>query len=371
MLQVLNVTDEELIKKTLKLAEKGRGQVSPNPMVGAFFLKDNEIVGQGFHQVYGGEHAEIIALNQGGDRVEGSTLYVNLEPCSHSGKQPPCVDRILESGIKRVVIGTQDPNPLVNGKGIELLRNSGIDVRVGVLENECRALNEAYFKHVVTGLPLTTLKIAQTLDGKIATNAGNSQWITSKQARRYVHKMRSKHDAVLVGIGTVLSDDPNLTVRLVKGVNPKRVVLDSNLRISLNARLLSGPLAYKTIIATTLNASWEKIKSIEERGATVWVIESNSEGRVDLATLWKKLGQEGIASVLVEGGSQVFSACLKSKLVDKIAVFIAPKILGDGLSAVQHLEIESLDHSINLIDFRKEQIGDDVLLSGRLMTREI
>ncbi|MFQ6114034.1 MAG: bifunctional diaminohydroxyphosphoribosylaminopyrimidine deaminase/5-amino-6-(5-phosphoribosylamino)uracil reductase RibD, partial [bacterium] len=220
-------------------------------------------------------------------------------------------------------------------------------------------------------LPLTTLKIAQTLDGKIATNAGNSQWITSEQARRYVHKMRSQHDAVLVGIGTVLSDDPNLTVRLVKGVNPKRVVLDSNLRIPLNARLLSGPLAYKTIIATTLSASWEKIKSIEERGATVWVIESNSEGRIDLATLLKKLGQEGIASVLVEGGSQVFSAFLKARLVDKIAVFIAPKILGDGLSAIQHLEIENLDHSINLVDFRKQQIGDDVLLSGRLMANEV
>ncbi|MFQ5824049.1 MAG: bifunctional diaminohydroxyphosphoribosylaminopyrimidine deaminase/5-amino-6-(5-phosphoribosylamino)uracil reductase RibD [bacterium] len=362
------MTDEELLKKTLKLAEKGRGQVSPNPMVGAILWKDNTIVGQGFHQVYGGKHAEIMALNEAEEQVEGGTLYVNLEPCSHSGKQPPCIDRILESGIKRVVIGTQDPNPLENGKGIVLLKNHGIEVRIGLLENECRALNEAYFKHAVTSLPLTTLKIAQTLDGKIASNTGNSQWITSEQARRYVHKMRSQHDAVLVGIGTVLSDDPNLTVRLVKGVNPKRIVLDSNLKLPLNASLLSGPLAYKTIIATTLKASWEKIKSIEERGATVWVIEANPEGRVDLPTLWKKLGQEGIASVLVEGGSQVFSALLKAKLVDKIAVFIAPKILGDGISAVQHLRI---DHSINLIDFRKRQIGVDVLLSGRIMTREI
>jgi diaminohydroxyphosphoribosylaminopyrimidine deaminase/5-amino-6-(5-phosphoribosylamino)uracil reductase len=364
------VTDEELIKKTLKLAENGRGQVSPNPMVGAFLVKDDKIVGEGFHQVFGGKHAEVVALDRAGEGLEGETLYVNLEPCSHYGKQPPCVDRIVESGVKRVVIGTQDPNPLVNGKGIDLLRNHGIDVRVGVLENECRALNEAYFKHVVRGLPLTTLKIAQTLDGKIATNNGDSQWITSERARRYVHKMRSQNDAVLVGIGAVLSDDPELTVRLVKGVNPKRVILDSNLRMPLNARLLSGPLVYKTIIATTLNASWEKIKSIEEGGATVWVIESNAEGRVDLPTLWKKLGQEGIASVLVEGGSQVFSACLKAKLVDKIAVFIAPKILGDGLNAIQHLEIKDLDHSINLRDFRKQQIGDDVLLSGRLMTEE-
>jgi diaminohydroxyphosphoribosylaminopyrimidine deaminase/5-amino-6-(5-phosphoribosylamino)uracil reductase len=364
------VIDEELIKKTLKLAEKGRGRVSPNPMVGAIIVKNDQIIGQGYHKVFGGEHAEIVAFQSAAEDVKDGTLYVSLEPCAHQGKQPPCVNRIVEAGIKRVVIGTSDPNPLVNGKGIEYLQERGVEVQVGFLENECRSLNEAYFKHVVTGLPLTTLKIAQTLDGKIATKTGSSQWITSEQARRYVHKMRSQNDAVLVGIGSVLSDDPHLTVRLVKGVNPKRIVLDSKLRIPLTASLLTSPLAYKTIIATTLNASWDKIQSIETRGVTVWVIESNSDGRIDLPTLWKKIGQEGITSVLVEGGSQIFSALLKSKLVDKIAVFIAPKILGDGLSAIQQLGIENLDQCINLVDFRKRQIGDDMLLSGRIMPEE-
>ncbi|MFQ6112949.1 MAG: bifunctional diaminohydroxyphosphoribosylaminopyrimidine deaminase/5-amino-6-(5-phosphoribosylamino)uracil reductase RibD [bacterium] len=365
------MTDEELIKKTLKLAEKGRGQVSPNPMVGAIIVKDNEIVGQGYHQVYGEEHAEIVAFKDAGNDVEGGTLYVNLEPCSHYGNQPPCANRIVEFGIKRVVIGTQDPNPLVNGKGIEMLQGHGIEVRIGLLENECKTLNEAYFKHVVSGLPLTTLKIAQTLDGKIATRTGSSQWITSKEARRYVHKMRSQNDAVLVGIGTVLSDDPSLTVRLAKGINPTRIVLDSRLRIPLNARLLSSPLGYKTIIVTTLQASWDKIKSVEERGATVWVMESNSEGRIDLPTLWKKLGQEGIASILVEGGSQIFSALLKAKLVDKVAVFISPKFLGNGLNSIQNIGIENLNDSINLIDLQKRQVGDDILLLGKILGKEV
>ena len=363
------MTDEELIKKTLKLAGKGRGQVSPNPMVGAIIVKDDRIFAQGYHKIYGDAHAEIVAFNDAREDVQGGTLYVNLEPCAHHGKQPPCVNRILDTGIERVVIGTKDPNPLVNGKGIKILQERGIVVRVGFLENECKSLNEAYFKHVVTGLPLTTLKIAQTLDGKIATKTGSSQWITSEQARRYVHKMRSQNDAVLVGIGTVLSDDPGLIVRLVKGINPKRIILDSKLRIPLDARLLSGPLANKTIVATTMKASKDKIKSIEEKGATAWVIESNSKDHVDLPRLWRKLGQEGIASVLIEGGSQVFSALLKNKLVDRVAVFIAPKILGAGLNSIQDLGIANLNESINLYNFQKRLIGDDILLSGRI-TRE-
>ena len=360
------MTDEELIKKTLKLAEKGRGKVSPNPLVGAVITKNNEIIAEGFHREFGGVHAEVAALDSAREDVNGATLYVNLEPCSHTGKQPPCVERIKNSGIKRVVVGTPDPNPLVDGKGIALLRKEGLEVKVDVLEEACRNLNEAFFKYVQTNRPLITLKIAQTLDGKIAAADGSSKWITSGKSRRFVHKMRSQNDAVLVGIGTVLKDNPRLTVRLAKGPNPKRIVLDSTLKIPLNSNFLTKPLVEKTIIATTSGASKEKIRSIKELGANVWTIKNDSKSRVDLSELCKKMGIEGITSVLVEGGSQIFSAFLQEKLADKIAIFIAPKIFGQGLSAVHFNGIHSLNASIKLSDFEKRKIGDDVLLTGRL-----
>ncbi|MCH8953958.1 bifunctional diaminohydroxyphosphoribosylaminopyrimidine deaminase/5-amino-6-(5-phosphoribosylamino)uracil reductase RibD [candidate division KSB1 bacterium] len=360
------MTDEELIKKTLKLAERGRGKVSPNPLVGAVVTKNNEIIAEGFHREFGGIHAEVAALDSAREDVNGATLYVNLEPCSHTGKQPPCVERIKNSGIKRVVVGTPDPNPLVDGKGIALLRKEGLEVKVGVLEEACRNLNEAFFKYVQTNRPLITLKIAQTLDGKIAAADGSSKWITSGKSRRLVHKMRSQNDAVLVGIGTVLKDNPRLTVRLAKGPNPKRIVLDSTLKIPLNSNFLTKPLVEKTIIATTSGASKEKIRSIKELGANVWTIKNDSKSRVDLSELCKKMGIEGITSVLVEGGSKIFSAFLQEKLADKIAIFIAPKIFGEGLSAVHFNGIHSLNASIKLSDFEKRKIGDDVLLTGRL-----
>ncbi|NIR47436.1 bifunctional diaminohydroxyphosphoribosylaminopyrimidine deaminase/5-amino-6-(5-phosphoribosylamino)uracil reductase RibD, partial [candidate division KSB1 bacterium] len=218
------MTDEELIKRTLWLARKGRGRVSPNPMVGAILVKDNRILAQGYHKLFGGAHAEVEVLNALKGEATGSTLYVNLEPCSHYGKQPPCVDAIVKSGINRVVIGSQDPNPAVAGKGIQHLREQGIEVQVGVAEDACKELNEAYFKHIVTQFPFVTAKIAQTLDGRIAASNGNAQWITSEASRRLGHKMRAEHDAILVGIGTVLADDPQLTVRLAKGEDPKRIV---------------------------------------------------------------------------------------------------------------------------------------------------
>ncbi|MCH8872716.1 bifunctional diaminohydroxyphosphoribosylaminopyrimidine deaminase/5-amino-6-(5-phosphoribosylamino)uracil reductase RibD [candidate division KSB1 bacterium] len=360
------MTDEELIKKTLKLAEKGRGKVSPNPLVGAVITKNNEIIAEGFHREFGGVHAEVAALDSARQDVSGGTLYVNLEPCSHRGKQPACVERIKNSGIKRVVVGTPDPNPLVDGKGIALLRKEGLEVKVGVLEEACGNLNEAFFKYVQTNRPLITLKIAQTLDGKIAAAGGSSKWITSGKSRRLVHKMRSQNDAVLVGIGTVLKDNPRLTVRLVKGPNPKRIVLDSTLKIPLNSNFLTKPLVEKTIIATTSGASKEKIRSIKELGANVWTIKNDSKSRVDLSELCKKMGIEGITSVFVEGGSQIFSAFLQEQLADKIAIFIAPKIFGEGLSAVHFNGIHSLNASIKLSDFEKRKIGDDVLLTGRL-----
>lgn len=362
-------TDEQIIRKTLRLAEKGRGHVSPNPLVGAVIARGEEIIGQGYHHFFGGVHAEIDAFDHAKANLAGATLYVNLEPCTHHGKQPPCVDQILAKKIGRVVIGSPDPNPVVAGKGAKILEDHGIEVRMGVLEKACQRLNEGYFKHIVTGLPFTTIKIAQTLDGKIATQSGMSKWITSEKARRHGHRLRKQHDAILVGIGTVLADDPELTVRLVRGVSPKRIVLDSRLRIPSEARVLSKEFADGTIVVTTAQAHSNKIRAIEEMGAQVWVIEANGQGRVNLATLWNKLGTTGVTSVLVEGGSQVISSLIRAGLVDRVAVFLAPKLLGDGLNAVQHLGIDDLEKSIQLVDIQHKKIGEDFFLSGKLLRK--
>ncbi|MEE9400354.1 MAG: bifunctional diaminohydroxyphosphoribosylaminopyrimidine deaminase/5-amino-6-(5-phosphoribosylamino)uracil reductase RibD, partial [Dehalococcoidales bacterium] len=230
--------DEDYMKQALKLAAGGLGQTSPNPMVGAVIVKDNRIIGSGYHRRYGGEHAEINALQDAGEPLDGSTLYVTLEPCCHHGKTPPCVDEIIRHRIGRVVIGAVDPNPRVNGRSIELLKRNGIETRVGVLEAECRNLNEAHFKYMSTGIPLVTLKFAQTLDGRIATLTGDSRWISSEKFRRLAHKLRAASDAIMVGIDTVLADDPQLTVRLVKGRNPTRIILDGGLRIPVDSMVV-------------------------------------------------------------------------------------------------------------------------------------
>jgi diaminohydroxyphosphoribosylaminopyrimidine deaminase/5-amino-6-(5-phosphoribosylamino)uracil reductase len=253
----------------------------------------------------------------------------------------------------------------VCGKGIQKLREHGIEVKVGVLEDLCRDLNEPFLKHIVTGLPLTTLKIAQTVDGRIAIN-GESKWITGERSRGLVHKMRSQHDAVLTGIGTVLADDPQLTVRLTRGASPRRLVVDSRLRIPLHSRVLTDEFAGRTIVATTTRAPKNKIGKIEKLGAKVWVVKADSEKRVHLPTLWRRMGKAGIASVLVEGGNRVASAVLKNKLVDKIHIFVAPKILGDGLSAIENLGINSLARAIQLDDFKSKKVDGDLLMTARL-----
>ena len=370
IIRSFQVTDEDYIKVAIRLAGRGRGHVSPNPMVGAVIVKGGVILGQGFHKAFGKEHAEVNAFHSAKADVAGATLYVNLEPCCHFGKQPPCVDQILKAGIQRVVVGAVDPNPIVNGTGIQKLRESGLEVKVGVCEEMCQHLNEAYFKHILTGLPFTTLKIAQTLDGRIAASNGQSQWITGERSRRAVHKMRSQHDALLVGIGTVLADNPHLTVRLSRGVSPQRVVVDSRLRIPLGSHLLTDGLVEKTIIATTARASEKKIGSIRNSGARVWVVKANSEKRVNLRALWRKMGKEGIAAVLVEGGSRVVTSVLKNELADKIHVFLAPKILGDGLSAIENLGINNLTKAILLHDFKTQRLDGDLLITARLPAKQ-
>jgi len=359
--------DIEFMKRALKLAEKGRGYVSPNPMVGAVIVKDGKIVGEGYHQRYGEAHAEVNALEQAGDQAAGATIYVNLEPCAHQGKTGPCVEKIFKAGIARVVVGMTDPNPLVNGKGINYLRSKGVSVTEHVLEDKCRELNQGYIKFIQTGIPLLTVKIAQTIDGRIATSTGHSKWITGQESRVMSHRLRANHDGILVGVGTILADDPELTVRYTKGVSPLRIVLDSQLRMPLDAKILSQELATGTVILTTELASKEKIARIEEKGAKVMVLESDDRGWIPQDVLWKSVASLGLTSVLIEGGSVVQTECFKGGNVDRLVIFIAPKILGSGIDAIGDLGIRNINAALEVKEVTIKRLpGGDFMLSGRL-----
>ena len=358
--------DEDYIKQALKLARKGLGKTSPNPMVGAVIVKNDRIIGQGYHQRYGGNHAEVNAFQNASESPDGATLYVTLEPCSHYGKTPPCVDAIIQNHIGRVIIGTLDPNPQVNGRGVSILNQHGIETKVGVLEAECRDLNEAHFKFMTTGLPLVTLKFAQTLDGRIATATGDSQWISSEKFRRLAHQLRATHDAVMVGIDTVLADNPQLTVRLVKGRNPTRVVLDSRLRIPLDAEVVKNKEVAPTIIATTSHADEKKLSRLREMGIEVLIVKEDEKGEVDLKNLFRSLGKREISSVLVEGGASVITSLLLQNLADKLVVAIAPKIMGKGIEAVGELNIREVSQTLKL-SFRKVyKMAEDLVIEARV-----
>lgn len=358
--------DIKFMKRALKLAEAGRGYVSPNPMVGAVLVKDGKIVGEGYHQRYGEAHAEVNAIQAAGDESLGATLYVTLEPCAHEGKTGPCTVKIYEAGISRVVIGMQDPNPLVNGKGITFLKSKGIEVETGVLEEKCRELNAGYIKYITKNSPLITLKIAQTLDGRIATSTGHSKWITSEESRILAHRLRARHDAILAGIDTIITDDPQLTVRYIKAVSPKRVILDSKLRVPLDANILSEDLAARTIIVTTEDSSKEKIARIEEKGASVLVFDGDERGWAPLPKLWKALVEMGITSVIVEGGSTVQTECLKNGDADQIVLFIAPKVLGSGIDAIGDLGIRNINSALTLHDLSIRRLKTDLMITGNL-----
>lgn len=367
MQEKLTPQDEAFLQKALELADRGRGFVSPNPMVGAVVVRESEIVGTGFHRRFGGDHAEVEALRDAGDQARGATLYVNLEPCSHFGKTPPCVNRIIDAGIKRVVIGTFDPNPLVNGKGVTILRERGIEVEVGALEESCRDLNAAFLKFITTGLPYVTLKLAQSVDGKIADASGESRWISNASARRVVHRWRWQHDAILVGIGTVLKDDPMLTVRDDDGPQPKRIILDSFLRTPLSANVVSDAYVHTTIIAISETCNEEeKIDEITKRGGTIWKIPSDSRRGLMLDTVMARARLGNIATLMVEGGRSVFSSFLEAHLADRLACFIAPKLLGDGMPAFQGLKDLKTNNSISLAKATWQVVDDNVLLQGNL-----
>ncbi|RKY57306.1 MAG: bifunctional diaminohydroxyphosphoribosylaminopyrimidine deaminase/5-amino-6-(5-phosphoribosylamino)uracil reductase RibD [Candidatus Latescibacterota bacterium] len=352
--------DRKFMKLALRLARKGLGSTHPNPMVGALVVRDGKVVGRGWHRRPGEPHAEVVALREAGDSARGATMYVTLEPCVHYGRTPPCVDRILEAGVSRVICATVDPNPLVDGRGIGKLRDAGVEVEVGVLEDEAKELNRAYFKYITTGRPFVTLKWAQTLDGRIATSSGDSRWITGEGARKHAHRLRAEADAVVVGVGTVLADDPQLTVRLTKGRDPLRVVLDSELRTPPTAKVLSGGRA---VLATTERASPERRKVLEEAGAEVWVLPER-DGRVDLEALLAKLAGEGRISVLVEGGREVLTSFLRRGMCDRIVIFLAPKLLGEGIDALGDLGIDRISDALSLRILRTRRFGEDICLEA-------
>lgn len=354
------MTDEQFLSETIKLAKKGRRRVSPNPMVGALIVRNGRVVAKGYHRRFGGLHAEAAAIASATEDLRNTTLYVNLEPCTHFGKQPPCVEKILEAGIGRVVVGMSDPNPQVNGRGIRFLREKGLSVDSGILQDKCRNLNEAFIKYITTGYPFITLKIAQTLDGRIAATDGSSKWISGPLARKRVHKFRSDSDAILVGIGTVLADDPQLNVRHVAGPHPRRVVLDSSLRIPLTARMLNDEYSNKTII---FHSSLENVKAeiLSKKGVQIFQVARHTNGKLNLNQVCKKLAELGLISVFVEGGSEVFSSFLRSRLVDRLLIFVAPKILGSGRLALSELGISTIDDCITAPNTRFVPVGNDFL----------
>ncbi|MBE3580753.1 MAG: bifunctional diaminohydroxyphosphoribosylaminopyrimidine deaminase/5-amino-6-(5-phosphoribosylamino)uracil reductase RibD [Thermoanaerobacteraceae bacterium] len=362
---------EAFMRRALELARRGLGRTAPNPAVGAVVVRSGEIVGEGYHQRAGSPHAEVHALREAGDRARGSTLYVTLEPCCHYGKTPPCTEAIIAAGVKKVVAAMIDPNPKVAGRGLRRLREAGVEVEVGLLEKEARRLNEAFIKYMTTGLPWVTLKMALTLDGKIATRTGASRWITGEVSRRKAHELRNTYDAVLVGIGTVLADDPELTTRLPGGRDPVRVILDSRLRLPLNARVVNLKSSAPTLVATTEEAPQERREELARAGIETMVLPAK-EGRVSWPALLENLARRQITSVLVEGGAEVNGSALAHGVVDRVIAFIAPKIFGgrEAPGAVAGLGVCRPEEAWELEEVEVEPSGEDIMITG-LISRQI
>ncbi len=396
----MNQTDTAYMKLALRLAAKGAGRVSPNPMVGAVVVQKDRIVGRGYHRGYGLPHAEVEALNRAGARARGADLYVTLEPCNHQGRTPPCTRAVLDAGIGRVAIATPDPNPRVNGGGAEFLQSRGLQVEIGLLADQARRLNEAWFKWVETGLPFVIAKAACSLDGKIATAGGESQWLTGETARAFGHQLRHQTDAILVGVGTVLADDPQLTTRLPgrtkenekrktknekRSRDPIRIVVDSRLRLPLSARLLHLDSPAATWVACTDAAPTEKIKALQNLGAEVLVMPamvrethpteeisasaaSESRGLVALRPLLAELGRRQIQNLLVEGGAETLGSFFDQRLVDKFYFFYAPKILGgkNAPGVLAGAGVQRLGDALQARDLRVRKLGPDLLVTGYL-----
>jgi len=361
---------EFYMSRALELARRAEGQTRPNPAVGAVLVRDGRIVGEGFHPAAGQPHAEIFALRQAGELARGATLYVTLEPCCHTGRTGPCSEALIAAGVSRVVVGTRDPNPRVDGGGIEQLRAAAIDVESGLLEAECRRLIAPFAKHVTTGLPLVTLKAAVTLDGNVATRSGESQWITGEESRLRAHRLRHRHDAILVGIGTVLADNPRLTTRLPEGggKDPLRVVVDSRLRTPPTAALFNPESAAGVLIVTTLAAPLANEAVLQAAGAEV-VRLAETEGHVDLHQLMAFLGRRGIQSLLLEGGGELNHSLWHSGLVDRVSYCVAPLCFGGrGIPVFAGEGVAHLAEAVRLHDVQTERTGDDIWIEGEVRT---
>jgi diaminohydroxyphosphoribosylaminopyrimidine deaminase / 5-amino-6-(5-phosphoribosylamino)uracil reductase len=361
-------THIKYMKLAIKEARKGLGRTAPNPAVGAVIVKENKVIAHGYHQRAGMPHAEVEAFGKIGNRAPGATLYVTLEPCNHFGKTPPCTELILKSGVKKVVVGMRDPNPLVTGGGCEYLEKKGIEVVTGILKDECFALNETFIKFISTGRPFVMSKSAITLDGWTATSAQHSQWITNEKSRGFVHKLRDRVDAVMMGIGTVLADDPAMTARfkVKKGKDPIRIVVDTNFRTPLDAKVMQNQSSAKTIIATSVDGNRRFRDSSPHPEGVEPLVCPTVAGKIDLPVLMEKLGKLSITSVLLEGGSMVLGAMLRAHLIDKFYVFIAPKILGggDGIPMAAGCGPLTMEESFKLRNINVKRFGDDVLITG-------
>ncbi|MDR3564839.1 MAG: bifunctional diaminohydroxyphosphoribosylaminopyrimidine deaminase/5-amino-6-(5-phosphoribosylamino)uracil reductase RibD [Negativicutes bacterium] len=363
--------DRDYMRQALAMAARAAGRTSPNPMVGALLVKDGQLVGEGCHLCAGTPHAEVHALACAGESARGATLYVTLEPCCHHGRTGPCADAVIAAGVKRVVAAMTDPNPKVAGGGLALLRQAGLEVEEGILAAEAARLNESFIKWVSTKMPFVIMKTAMTLDGKIATHTGHSKWITGAAARLQVHMIRDTVDAIMVGIGTVLADDPALTTRLPQGGrNPLRIIVDSKARTPLTAKVVTDGLA-PTIIAVTDDAPSANIAALRANGVELLMLPRGETG-VDLRILLRTLAERKITSVLLEGGATLNAAALAANVVDKVQAFIAPKMIGGSAAPgpVGGVGVTTLDDAVQLEDVAVETVGEDILVSAYVLTRE-
>ena len=363
--------DEMYMERALELAAKGRGTTTPNPMVGAVIVKNGRIIGEGYHIRAGEGHAEVNAFKNAVEDVTGATMYVTLEPCSHYGKTPPCADKIVEKKIGRVVVGALDPNPLVAGRGIEKIRNAGIPVITGVLAERSIALNEVFMKYIVTKRPFVLLKAAMSLDGKIATAEGESQWISCETSREEVHRLRHELTGIMAGIGTVLADDPMLNCRIPGGKQPVRIIVDSHLSIPEESKLVCSAKEFPLVVAAVENSDAAKKERLEEQGVKVIEVSAVDAGHVDLNILMDCLGEMKIDSILLEGGGRLAEGALKAGIVDKVQFYIAPMLIG-GESAKTPVEgrgIAALSEAWHISNWKAEVIGDDIKITGYIKER--
>jgi diaminohydroxyphosphoribosylaminopyrimidine deaminase/5-amino-6-(5-phosphoribosylamino)uracil reductase len=358
------------MERALELALLGKGSVNPNPMVGAIIVKNNKIIGEGYHKIFGGPHAEIEAFTNAMEEVKEATMYVTLEPCAHFGKTGPCANAIVGKGIKEVVIAMKDPNPLVSGKGIKILEENGVKVTVGIMEEKSKKINEVFLHYIMNKTPFCVMKTAMTLDGKISTYSGKSKWITNKESREVVHMLRNSLSSIMVGIGTILEDNPSLTSRIegIENIDPVRIIVDSKCRIPIDSKVLNIESNSKTIIATTKYASNDRLEAVKNKGAEILIVPTDKNNHVDLKELMKILGEMKIDSILLEGGGTLNWSALNSGVVNKIISFIAPKIIGgkDAKTPVEGEGIECLEESIFIKNMSVTALNQDLMIEGYL-----